>query len=101
MEKIYYPICELWGGCRFREISYCFDPEGKHILPAICTSCENIISAEMIENGEKLSSDISSVTHACYSCTQKVNLVFAYGMLLSTFFFDIWFLQNLIGFNNK
>ena len=54
----YFPIKEAWDGTRFAEMSWFWNPDEEWTVPAICHSCEALITAleittALIENGKR------------------------------------------------
>ena len=59
---------DFWDGKRFAELKWLWDPQEEWMLPAYCTICNEIISADFIKSVQRIQSEASQLNTECPYC---------------------------------
>ena len=70
--------CEIWDGERFAELSWFWDPAKKWLLPARCSSCKLIVSADVIAESQTSMQQVIVTCPHCHTSFEHLPQ-YAYG----------------------
>ena len=63
---------EFWDGERFAELKWFWDPEKEWMLPAYCTTCNEVVNTDFIKAAQRMQ---SAADEGSSTCTSQLQLI--------------------------